>query len=175
MPFSVCASRETRCTTAVSALTMENLKRKVAVDAALFIVSRLPKDSIIGVGSGSTIAFFIEEFALQVKKIGLNVKCVPTSFDTKLLLNRHQLPVVELADEVTLDVCVDGADEILLDSFVAIKGYGGALTQEKLVALSAKELVLLVDYSKVADSMCKKVFHFFKYFNFYKRLQNEFQ
>lgn len=78
-----------------------------------------------------------------------NIKCVPTSFDTELLLRRFGLPVTTLSAVDRIDIAVDGADSVYLNRRLLIKGGGGALLREKIVDYSAREFLVLVDYSKI--------------------------
>ncbi|MEM3670645.1 MAG: ribose-5-phosphate isomerase RpiA [Thermoprotei archaeon] len=119
-------------------------KQKVA-EAAIELVE---DGSVIGVGSGSTVAHFIEE----LRKSGKKVQAVPTSLDTLFRLASAGVPVTTLHHVGMLDVCFDGADQV--DPwFNMIKGGGGALTMEKLVAYSARRMVVLVDSSKLVERL----------------------
>ncbi|XP_022906310.1 ribose-5-phosphate isomerase [Onthophagus taurus] len=101
----------------------------------------------IGVGSGSTIVHAIDRLAERVQKENLNITCVPTSFQTRQLLIKYELPVSDLEQTPVLDVCIDGADEVDADLNL-IKGGGGCLLEEKIVASCAKQLVIVADYTK---------------------------
>lgn len=103
--------------------------------------------NVIGIGSGSTIIFAVERLAQRVKLENLDVKCVPTSFQARQLALQHRLPLTDLEVDSVLDVCIDGADEV--DSNLnLIKGGGGCLLQEKIVASCAKKLIIIADYTK---------------------------
>lgn len=116
--------------------------------AAYKAVDEYVKDCFkIGVGSGSTIVFAVDRLAERVQKEKLNVICVPTSFQSRLLLIKNKLTIGELDMHPQLDVCIDGADEV--DSNLnLIKGGGGCLLQEKIVASCAKTFVVIADYTK---------------------------
>lgn len=101
----------------------------------------------VGIGSGSTVVFAVERLAERVKCEKLNVKCVPTSFQARQLILQNHLTLTDLEVNPVLDVCIDGADEV--DSQLnLIKGGGGCLLQEKIVASCAKELIIIADYTK---------------------------
>lgn len=104
----------------------------------------------IGIGSGSTIVFAVERIAQRVKNEGLELKCVPTSFQARQLILDNLLYLTDLEVNPILDICIDGADEI--DSQLSlIKGGGGCLLQEKIVASCAKEFIVIADYTKDSD------------------------
>lgn len=124
--------------------SLEDAKKLAAVKAVDVYVKN---NSAIGVGSGSTVVYAIERLAERVRNEQLNIVCVPTSFQAKQLLIQKGLNVSELELYPELDVCIDGADEV--DSNLdLIKGGGGCLLQEKVVASCAKELIIIADYTK---------------------------
>lgn len=121
-------------------MTQDELKQAVARAA----IKHVPAGAIIGVGTGSTANFFIDELGAAQ---GLIRGAVASSEATAARLRKHGIPVVDLNDVDTLPVYVDGADEI--DAGLAmIKGGGGALTREKIVAAVAKTFVCIADASK---------------------------
>nr|CAD7263954.1 unnamed protein product [Timema shepardi] len=101
----------------------------------------------IGVGSGSTVIYAIERIAERVARENLNLVCVPTSFQAKQLILQHSLTLGELESFPQLDCVIDGADEVD-PNMTLIKGGGGCLTQEKIVASCSERLVIIVDYTK---------------------------
>lgn len=102
---------------------------------------------VVGVGSGSTVVYAVERLSERVKTEKLNIQCVPTSFQARQLIVQHNLHLTDLEINPRLDVCIDGADEV--DSnLTLIKGGGGCLLQEKIVASCAKELIIIADYTK---------------------------
>ena len=119
----------------------QQFQKKQVAEAALAWV---PQDSILGVGTGSTVNCFIE--ALAASHIQLEA-AVSSSEATTALLQSHGIEVRDLNFAGTLDVYVDGADEF--DSHCRlIKGGGGALTREKVVAAASRKFVCIVDESK---------------------------
>jgi ribose 5-phosphate isomerase A len=129
------------------AMTQDELKQAVARDAIAHVVD----DAWIGVGSGSTANFFIDELA----KIRHRIKgAVASSVKTAERLKSHGIPVDELNNVGPLPVYVDGADEVT-EHGAMIKGGGGALTREKIVAAASRKFVCIVDGSKLVDVLGK--------------------
>jgi ribose 5-phosphate isomerase A len=124
-------------------MTQDELKRAVARDAIRHVVD----DAWIGVGTGSTANFFIDELA----KIKDRIKgAVASSVKTAERLKSHGIPVEELNNTGDLAVYIDGADEVT-EHGAMIKGGGGALTREKIVAAASRKFVCIVDGSKLVD------------------------
>lgn len=122
-------------------------KRAAGFHAAEFIREGM----LVGLGTGSTAAFFIEALGTKCRE-GLNIKAVATSKRSADQARNLGIPL-ESAEEVTrVDIVVDGADEIDSKGNM-IKGGGGALLREKLLALSAEEMVVIVDETKVVDRL----------------------
>jgi ribose 5-phosphate isomerase A len=132
-------------------MTQDELKKAVAQAAADYVAHTAPAGSIIGVGTGSTANFFIDALApLKDKYKG----AVASSEATRQRLEGHGITVFDLNDVEDIPVYVDGADEI--DAGLnMIKGGGGALTREKIVAAVAREFVCICDESKLVDTMGK--------------------
>ncbi|MBL8429148.1 MAG: ribose-5-phosphate isomerase RpiA [Dechloromonas sp.] len=132
-------------------MTQDELKLAVAQAAADYVAQKAPAGSIIGVGTGSTANFFIDALApLKDKYKG----AVASSEATRKRLESHGITVFDLNDVTDIPVYVDGADEI--DAGLnMIKGGGGALTREKIVAAVAREFVCICDGSKLVDVMGK--------------------
>lgn len=123
------------------------MKKAVAQAAVDLIKGRLNADSIVGVGTGSTANFFIDALA-EIKH--LFDGAVASSEATAERLAAHGIPVYDLNSVAGLDLYIDGADEF--DAGLnLVKGGGGALTREKIVAAAAKEFVCIVDDSKRVD------------------------
>ena len=130
-------------------MTQDELKQAVAQAAADYVSQHAPAGSIIGVGTGSTANFFIDALApLKDKYKG----AVASSEATRLRLEGHGIKVFDLNDVDHIPVYVDGADEI--DAGLnMIKGGGGALTREKIVAAVADTFVCICDGSKLVEVM----------------------
>ncbi len=123
--------------------TQDEQKREVAQAAIQYI----PIGSIVGVGTGSTANYFIDELAKIKHKID---GAVASSDDTARRLKNHHIEVLDLNNVSDIPVYVDGADEIT-EHLHMIKGGGGALTREKIVAATAKKFVCVADQSKLVS------------------------
>jgi ribose 5-phosphate isomerase A len=104
-------------------------------------------DFVVGVGTGSTIKYFIKALAELVVRDELEIITIPSSFETHLELARVGLSISTLVEFPELNTYVDSAD-IVTSDYVLIKGGGGALTMEKIMAKAAKEFIVIVDNSK---------------------------
>jgi ribose 5-phosphate isomerase A len=122
-------------------MNQQDLQKLAAAKAAITYVV---EDSIIGVGTGSTVNFFIDELAKIKHKIE---GVVVTSTATEARLKAHHIPICDLNSVNQLPVYIDGADEFNHHRYL-IKGGGGALTREKIVAAVADQFVCIVDASK---------------------------
>jgi ribose 5-phosphate isomerase A len=119
---------------------------EVEKKAAAVMAADLVKDNMtIGLGTGSTVYYFIEELERRIKA-GLKVACVPTSEASRKLAEKAGIGVIESFDR-ELDLDVDGADEAD-SSGNLIKGGGGALTREKIVAASSRKVCIIIDSAK---------------------------
>jgi len=128
-------------------MTQDEMKQAVAQAAVEYIRPKLNTDSIVGVGTGSTANCFIDELA-KIKH--LFDGAVASSQATAERLKSHGIEVYDLNEVNQMDVYIDGADEF--DPHLnLVKGGGGALTREKIVAAVAKEFVCIVDSSKQVD------------------------
>lgn len=106
---------------------------------------------IIGLGTGSTAYYAIKKVGEMVRN-GLQIKAVPTSKETAELAAEEGIELVELADVESLDLTIDGADEVDPE-FNLIKGGGGALLREKIVASATEKLIIVVDESKLVKHL----------------------
>lgn len=104
-------------------------------------------NTVIGIGSGSTVVFAVERLAERVQNEGLKVTCIPTSFQARQLIVENHLILGDLDRNPKLAVAIDGADEVDRN-MVLIKGGGGCLLQEKIVASCAEKLIIIADYTK---------------------------
>src|SRR2546427_5739320 len=122
-------------------MTQDELKQSVAREAIKYIVD----DEVIGVGSGSTANFFVDELGKVRNRIA---GAVASSEKTAERLKRHGIRLFDLNSVNELPVYIDGADEVT-EHLAMIKGGGGALTREKIVATVAKKFVCIADESKL--------------------------
>jgi ribose 5-phosphate isomerase A len=130
-------------------LTADDMKKA----AALAVLPKIVDGMKLGLGTGSTANYFIHALADKVMA-GLKVQCVPTSEATAKLASSLGITLTTLEDHPFLDMTVDGADEID-ENFRLIKGGGGALLIEKIVASSSKFVVTIADESKLVKTVGK--------------------
>ena len=116
-------------------------------NAALEAVKHVKDGFMVGLGSGSTAAYAIEKIGNRIKLEKLRVLGVPTSYQALLLAVKHRIQITTLEEHPTLDLTIDGADQID-EELNLIKGMGGALAREKIVAFASKKLVIVADESK---------------------------
>ena len=121
----------------------QDSQKKAAARAALEYVKPQMK---VGLGTGSTARYFIDFLGAKVKE-GLSVQCVPTSVETRKQAESLGIPLTTLEAHPFIDLAVDGADEFDAE-FNVMKGGGGALLREKIVASSARHVVIIADQSK---------------------------
>lgn len=107
---------------------------------------------IVGLGTGSTAKFLVASLGQRVKD-GLKIIGVPTSEATAAQARSLNIPLGDLGDHPQLDMTIDGADEVELGTLNLLKGLGGALLREKIVASAAKQFVIIVDESKTVDRL----------------------
>ena len=120
--------------------------------AALRAIEEVEDGMVVGLGTGSTAAFVVEGLAARVAA-GLRVVGVPTSERTATQARRLGIPVATFAEHQRLDLTIDGADEVQLGALDLIKGLGGALLREKIVAAASDRLVIVVDQEKLVERL----------------------
>jgi ribose 5-phosphate isomerase A len=121
--------------------------------AAEAAAARVMSGQRIGLGSGTTARLFVEALAARLSRGDLtDVTGVPTSHETADLAGRFGIPLTTLEADSQLDLAVDGADEVD-PSLDLIKGLGGALLREKIVASASRRLVIIVDESKLVERL----------------------
>lgn len=123
-------------------------QKRQAAEAALDLVEN---GMTLGLGTGSTAAFFVTALGARVRD-GFDVKGVPTSEQTRILAEKEGIPLTNLGDAGRLDLTIDGADEVDT-SFRLIKGGGGALLREKIVASASRKVAIIVDEAKCVDHL----------------------
>jgi len=107
---------------------------------------------VVGVGSGSTIVYAVKRLAERVKEEGLQLRCIPTSFQARQLIQQHGLVLSDLETDPRIDVTIDGCDEADTD-LTLIKGGGGCQTQEKIVASYSDKFVVIADFRKASTEL----------------------
>ncbi len=120
--------------------------------AALRAIEEIEDGMVLGLGTGSTAAFVVEGLAERVRA-GLRVVGIPTSERTAAQARGLGIPIATFAEHQHLDLTIDGADEVELGSLNLIKGLGGALLREKIVAAASRRLVIVADQEKLVDRL----------------------
>lgn len=128
-------------------MTLETCKKAAADKAASFIEDGM----IVGMGTGSTTYYFIEKL-IELCKAGLKIQAVASSERSRAQALQGKLPLIDINSIESLDIYIDGADEIDPQKRM-IKGGGGALVREKIAASMSREMVVIVDESKLVQKL----------------------
>jgi ribose 5-phosphate isomerase A len=126
----------------------DELKRAAAYRAIDYVEDGM----VVGLGTGSTAYFVVEGLGERVKQ-GLRITGIPTSERTATQARSLGIPLATFAEHQHIDLTIDGADEVERGSLNLIKGLGGALLREKIVAASSRRLVIVVDQEKLVDQL----------------------
>ena len=126
---------------------MDDLKKQASIAA----LEAIKDGMIVGLGTGSTATHFIRELGVRVQA-GLRVHGIPTSEESRKLAVEVGVPLTTLREHPIIDVTVDGADEVS-DGLDLIKGLGGALVREKVVAHASKKVIIVVDETKLTGRL----------------------
>lgn len=127
----------------------KELSKKTAAEKAAGYV----KDGmVVGLGTGSTVKYFIDKLASRIKEESLDVTGIPTSNATEKQAKELGITLTTLNECATIDLDVDGADEVDPE-FNLIKGGGGAHTREKIVASASKNFIVIVDSEKMVQRL----------------------
>jgi ribose 5-phosphate isomerase A len=127
---------------------VELLKKQAALEAVALVEDGM----IVGLGTGSTASYAIEALAQRVKG-GLKIQGIPTSRRTAEQAERLGIVLTDFSMHRLIDLTIDGADEVEVRSLNVIKGLGGALLREKIVAAASKKLIIVVDERKMVDRL----------------------
>ena len=127
---------------------MVNLKEQVGIKGAEFVTDGM----IVGLGTGSTAYYFVAELGRRIKEEGLKITAVTTSSVTYEQAEGLGIPLKAIDDVEVVDLTVDGADEVD-PAWNGIKGGGGALLMEKIVATNSKDCIWIVDESKQVETL----------------------
>jgi ribose 5-phosphate isomerase A len=120
--------------------------------AALRAIEEVQDGMVLGLGTGSTAAHVVEGLAARVRA-GLRVVGIPSSERTAAQARRLGIQIATFAEYQKLDLTIDGADEVELGTLHLIKGLGGALLREKIVAAASRRLVIVVDQEKLVERL----------------------
>lgn len=128
-------------------MNLEEIKERLGEKAASLIKDGM----VVALGSGTTAAFFIENLAKKCR-IGLNIKAVASSQDSLALAKKNKISLIDDSKLTHIDIMVDGADEVDPHKRL-IKGRGGALLREKILASASKERIIIIDESKLVKNL----------------------
>ncbi len=121
------------------------------LNAAKLALEYVKDGAVIGLGSGTTVEVFLKLLGEKIKE-GLEVYAVPSSVRSRLVAKEVGVRIIDLHECPEPDVCIDGADQV--DAKMnCIKGGGGALTREKIVAAASRKVVIMVDESKISGKL----------------------
>jgi len=124
--------------------------KRAAAEAA----SRLVEDGmVVGLGSGSTASLFVSALAQRIAEERLRIVGIPTSEQTERQARSLKIPLATFAEQSQIDLTVDGADEVQPGTLFLIKGHGGALLREKIVASTSKRMAVVADETKIVDTL----------------------
>jgi len=130
--------------------TEQNQCKKEAAQAAAQLVKN---GMIVGLGTGTTAAYLVTELGRRVAEEGLRFTAIPTSERTAEQARSLGIPLTTLAEQNEIDLTIDGADEVQLGTLSLIKGHGGALLREKIVAAASKRMAVIVDETKLVKRL----------------------
>jgi ribose 5-phosphate isomerase A len=125
-------------------------REKLKAQAAEKAVEEVRPGMIVGLGTGSTVYYVLLRLGEMVRRSRLNIIGVPTSKQTEKIAVEQGIPLSTLAEQPSIDLTIDGADEVD-PNLNLIKGMGGALAREKIVAHASKRLIIVVDESKQVE------------------------
>ena len=125
-------------------------EKKIAGEKA---VEFIKENTIVGIGTGTTVYYAIKKIGAMIKE-GLKIKCVSTSNETTKMALSLNIPLISINEIDKIDLTIDGADEVD-KNLNGIKGGGGALLFEKIVALNSKKTIWVVDSTKTVDKLGK--------------------
>ena len=124
--------------------------KKAAAEAAVKLVE---DGMVLGLGTGSTASLFVSALGRRLAEDGLRITGIATSEQTATLARGLQIPLSSFAEHTRIDLTVDGADEVERGTLYLIKGHGGALLREKIVAAASERMVVIADETKVVDEL----------------------
>jgi ribose 5-phosphate isomerase A len=133
----------------MEASPQDQWKKASAVAAAALVESGM----VVGLGTGSTAAFVVAELGRRAAEEGLRIAGIPTSERTAELARSLNIPLTTFAENSQIDLTIDGADEVELGTLYLVKGHGGALLREKIVAAASKRMAVIADDTKLVKHL----------------------
>jgi ribose 5-phosphate isomerase A len=132
------------------AATEQDQWKKAAAEAAARLVQ---SGMVVGLGSGSTAALFVSALAQRISQENLRIVAIPTSEKTEEQARTLKIPLTTFAEHARIDLTIDGADEVELGGLGLIKGHGGALLREKIVAAAGQRMAVIADETKLVKRL----------------------
>lgn len=117
--------------------------------AASKVLELVHDNYVVGLGSGTTVAYVVDELSRLLRSRKLNISVIPTSYQIELIAIKNSLSLTDLNQNPSPDLAIDGADQVDPNSLNVIKGGGAALAREKIVDSSAGKLAIVVDEAKL--------------------------
>jgi ribose 5-phosphate isomerase A len=130
--------------------TQHSVWKRAAAESAAQLVE---DGMVVGLGTGSTAEFLVAALARRLQTERLRITGIPTSEQTAALAGDLKIPLTTFAEHPRIDLTVDGADEVELGTLYLIKGHGGALLHEKIVAAASDRMVVIADETKVSEKL----------------------
>jgi ribose 5-phosphate isomerase A len=127
----------------------KKIRKEIAAKRAVELID---DGMVIGIGSGTTVEIFIRELGKRIIEEGMEVWGVPSSYHSHILAVQSGINVTDLFQFSELDICIDGADQIDSD-FNCIKGMGGALLREKIIAQASEKVIIIADSEKFSEKL----------------------
>jgi ribose 5-phosphate isomerase A len=138
-----------RVSQSMTASEQDRLKKAAAQEAVKLVEDGM----VVGLGSGSTATLFVSALAQRISEERLRIVAIPTSVETEQEAKSLKIPLATFAEQPHIDLTVDGADEVVPGSLALIKGHGGALLREKIVASISRRLAVVADETKIVDRL----------------------
>lgn len=133
----------------LDALTQDQWKKEAAEAAAL----RVKSGMVVGLGTGSTAKYAIDALGRRVADEGLQIVGIATSERSNARAASLHIPITSFAEQSRINLTIDGADEVVPGKLALIKGHGGALLREKIVASASSRMAVVVDESKIVSKL----------------------
>jgi ribose 5-phosphate isomerase A len=130
--------------------SVQNRWKQAAAEAAAKLVE---SGMVVGLGSGSTAAYFVIALGRRVAEEGVRIVGIATSENTANQARALKIPLSSFAQHTRIDLTIDGADEVEKENLYLIKGHGGALLREKIVAAASKRMVIVADETKIVERL----------------------
>jgi ribose 5-phosphate isomerase A len=131
-------------------LSQQDQWKKSAGETAAKLVEN---GMVVGLGTGSTAAFVVSALGHRLAEENLRIVGIPTSQRTAQQAQSLKIPLTTFAEHLEIDLTIDGADEVLPGPLYLIKGHGGALLREKIVAAASKRMVVVTDETKIVEQL----------------------